>query len=95
MLQCSISGPSPLSRKEEIITMATSASGLRLDTRPGLFEHLKDSLVTFLAGMNDGFRAYKRYRALEASSDTQLRRLGITRSEAARYAMFHEAEPRQ
>ncbi len=53
---------------------------------------LGGALVTFLAGMADGFRAYRRWQRLVLMSDADLARMGLDRRGIAQHAMFGRPE---
>lgn len=65
----------------------TGAAG----ARPGA---AADPAGAFLAGLADGWRAWRRYRHLRRMSDAELARLGLARTDdLARYAVFGAADP--
>jgi uncharacterized protein YjiS (DUF1127 family) len=52
-------------------------------------------VLKFLAGLSEGWTAYRRWAALNTLSDTQLARMGLSRGDVARYAILGEASARQ
>ena len=53
---------------------------------------LGGELRTFLTGMADGFRAYRRWQSLVLKSDADLARMGLDRRGIAQHAMFGARE---
>ena len=56
-------------------------------------EHrLRGGLLAIMAGMADGFGAYRRWQSLALMNDADLARLGLDRRDIARHAMFGAVE---
>ncbi len=76
------------------------AADRNIDFHDGLGTHrvtsrvrkLGGELLTFLGGMADGFRAYRRWQSLVLMSDADLARMGLDRRNIARHAMFGPQE---
>ena len=62
--------------------------------RPGMgdttswMHNLGSGLTALLAGLADGFRAYRCWQMLATTSDVELARMGIDRRDLPRQAMF-------
>ena len=54
----------------------------------------RDVLALFLAGLADGWNAWRRYQRLQGLDDAGLGRLGIGRGDLARRAVLGESDGR-
>lgn len=52
------------------------------------FNAVRNSIAQFVGGVDDGYRALRRYNQFAAKSDAELARLGISRSELARVSVL-------
>ena len=71
----------------------SSAAGARSETgwrsnRPG---SLGFAILGFVRGLADGWHAFRRWQALDAMSDRQLKHIGMERGDIARAAVFGPA----